>query len=646
MQQKLAKIVLVGSPNVGKSVLFNEFTGAYVAVSNYPGTTVDVSRGYSKFASKNFEVIDTPGLYSLLPITDEERVTRQLLFAEKPDVVIHVIDAKNIARMLSLTLQLIDAGLPVVLVLNMIDEAEQQGVYIKKANLAEKLGIPVVVTSAIHKYGLKELKNTIAQYEYRPANIFKFSRNIEKAVDRVNGMVTGNYGMSKRMAILLIMQKDKLIHDILLGERQYDDIIQELDNVDGIQAGSLEYTLAVERQAQVDEILIGTLRYGYHRRSTTANLLDKLTRIPVTGIPILIAVLYLGLYQFVGLFGAGYLVDMVDNQIFGRVINPLVERVVQAYIPWESVQSLIIGEYGIFSLGVRYAAVIILPIVGTFFLAFAILEDCGYLPRLAMLVDRVFKYFGLNGRAVIPVTLGLGCGSMAIMVTRTLETRRERLIATFLLALTIPCSAQLGVVLALLAHNPVLLVIWITYVIGIFFIAGWLTAKILPGTRSAFYMELPPLRLPVVSNVLMKAYTRMVWYFVEILPVFIITSGVLWLGDHFSLIRQLTIIMAPYMNLLGLPSEIAQVLLLGFFRRDYGAAGLYDLAAKGILNDQQLLVSAITLTLFVPCVAQFAVMIKERGLLLTLLMVALIAVVALLSGGLVNWLIILLSISL
>ncbi|WP_156784728.1 nucleoside recognition domain-containing protein, partial [Thermosinus carboxydivorans] len=255
------------------------------------------------------------------------------------------------------------------------------------------------------------------------------------------------------------------------------------------------------------------------------------------------------------------------------------------------------------------------------------------------LVDGFFRGFGLNGRAVIPMTLGLGCGTMAVIVTRTLETGRERLLATFLLALTIPCSAQLGVVLALLSHNGKAVILWLVYITVVFVLAGWLAAHLVPGRRSAFYMELPPLRLPVLSNVLTKAYTRMAWYFVEILPVFLSTSLALWIADRTGILQSLVGATKPWMILLGLPPQTTQMFLFGFFRRDYGAAGLYDMAAVGLLDANQLFVAAVTLTLFVPCVAQFAVMIKERGVMASLLMVMLIAAVALTSGLIANWLV-------
>ncbi|MFW5947961.1 MAG: nucleoside recognition domain-containing protein, partial [Gemmatimonadota bacterium] len=234
-------------------------------------------------------------------------------------------------------------------------------------------------------------------------------------------------------------------------------------------------------------------------------------------------------------------------------------------------------------------------------------------PRLALLVDRTFKKIGLSGRAVIPMVLGFACDTMATMVTRTLETNRERVLATLLLALAIPCSAQLGVILAILSGNGAALAVLIAVMTGVFLLVGWLGAKVLPGDRPTFHMELPPLRRPTVGNVLTKTTSRMQWYFLEVLPLFLLASVLLWAGDLTGVLEVVIAGMVPVVGGLGLPAETAEAFLFGFFRRDYGAAGLFDLNQDGLLSPRQLTVAAVTLTLFVPCVAQFLMMLKERG---------------------------------
>jgi ferrous iron transport protein B len=295
------------------------------------------------------------------------------------------------------------------------------------------------------------------------------------------------------------------------------------------------------------------------------------------------------------------------------MINPFFIRIFESYVPWQWVNELFVGEYGVLTLGMRYAFALILPIVAFFFLFFSIVEDTGYLPRLALLIDRVFKKIGLSGRAVIPMVLGFGCDTMATMVTRTLPTTRERIISTMLLALAVPCSAQLGVIIALLESNTAGTMIWAGVIALVFLFIGFLSARILPGSKPSFYMEVPPLRWPKFSNVIVKTYVRVKWYFKEIFPIFLYSSVIIWFGQKIGLFDYLVKLLYKPVKLIGLPVEAAKIFLFGFFRRDYGAAGLYDLNKAGVLNGIQLVVASIALTLFLPCIAQFLMNVKERG---------------------------------
>lgn len=363
--------------------------------------------------------------------------------------------------------------------------------------------------------------------------------------------------------------------------------------------------------------------------------LGRLLARPLTGVPVLALVLYFGLYKFVGGFGAGTLVDLIETGLFEAHINPFLERTVGS-VPWPWLAALLVGDYGVLTLGLSYAVAIILPIVGVFFLFFSVLEDSGYFPRLALLVDRGFKRIGLSGRAVIPMVLGFACDTMATMVTRTLETKRERVLATLLLALAIPCSAQLGVILAILAGAPAALAVWSIALFGIFLLVGVLAAKVIPGEAASFHMELPPLRWPRPGNVAMKTLTRMHWYFREVLPLFLLASVLLWAGDMTGVFPVVTGALTPLVHALGLPDDAASVFLFGFFRRDYGAAGLFDLSGQGVLNVRQLTVAAVTLTLFIPCVAQFLMMLRERGARTAIGMVAFVTPFAFGVGFLLN----------
>ncbi len=628
------KVALVGNPNVGKSVLFNALTGAYVTVSNYPGTSVEVARGSAAIEGKQFEIIDTPGMYALLPITEEERVAREILLNESPDVVIHVLDARNLERMLTMTLQLIEAGLPVLLVVNIMDEAERMGLGIDIRLLEEKLGIPVIAAATAKKRGLPEIRREIAAYEQKSRAVFGYSARLEKDIEEIAVLLKGDYILSRKALALLLLQRDEEVTGLVHrteGDR-YEQIATIVKEKSYMHRESFHLDLSMERKRIVKGLTAGVLTLPAERRATLGERLSRLAVKPVTGVPLLLIVLYFGLYKFVGDFGAGTLVDFLEKGIFEEHFNPWITGVVKGIVPWGVIQELFIGEYGVITLGIRYAVGIILPIVATFFLFFSILEDSGYFPRLALLVDRIFKYFGLTGRAVIPMVLGFGCDTMATMVTRTLETTRERIIATLLLALAIPCSAQLGVILALLSKAPGALLVWTICLLLIFVVIGFLAARVMPGETPMFYMELPPMRLPQLSNIFTKTYTRMQWYFMEILPLFILASVLLWLGKITNFFATLVDWMTPVMASVGLPRETAVAFIFGFFRRDYGAAGLYDLQTKGLLNPRQLTVAAVTLTLFIPCVAQFLIMKKERGLKVSLAIGLFVSLLAFASG--------------
>ncbi len=610
------RVALVGAPNVGKSTLFNRLTGAYVMVSNYPGTSVAVDRGRGHLGGGSVEVIDTPGMYSLLPTTEEERVARRMVLEGGADVLVQVADAKNLERALPLTLQLLETGRPLVLAANMMDEAESSGLRIDHGLLAERLGVEVVPLAAARGRGLRDLEAAICRAASSPAPVLpRYGNGVGVAIDRVRRRLSGVYPVEAAAYASLLVQGDAEVAE-LVAQSEPDGgeaAIRELETATAEFADTAIYRIAFERHRASEQALAGVVDDpGPSPLRLRQRLEAALTR-PLIGIPVLLLVLYVGLYQFVGVLGAGTVVDWLEESIFEQRLNPFFEQVFGVLVPWDWLRGLFVGDYGALTLGVRYAVAIILPIVGTFFLFFSVLEDTGYFPRLALLVDRVFKRIGLSGRAVIPMVLGFACGTMATMVTRTLETRRERVLSTMLLALAIPCSAQLGVIIAILAGNVAALAVLGLVLVGVFLLVGWLAARLLPGDAPSFHMELPPLRLPRPGNVLAKTMSRMQWYFLEVLPLFLLVSVILWIGDLTGLLRAALRGLTPVVGLLGLPAETAQPFLFGFFRRDYGAAGLFDLNQQGLLSPVELTVAAVTLTLFVPCVAMFLMMLKERG---------------------------------
>lgn len=443
--------------------------------------------------------------------------------------------------------------------------------------------------------------------------------------------------MSQRGLALLILQRDAGIWEAIKTSphrEEYDIAIIEAQVSLDVP---ISRAIALTRQQIAWNIEQEVLTESTPETSSLGEKLHQLTVNPITGFPLLLIILYFGIYKFVGEFGAGTLVDAIEG-FFETYINPRVDTLVATIIPWEILQDLLANDYGIITLGVRYAIAIVLPVVGTYFLMFSILEDSGYLPRLSLMLDQLFKVIGLSGRAVIPMVLGLGCDTMATIVTRTLETRRERMITIFLLALAVPCAAQWGVILGLLSMKPTALLIWGGFIISVFIIVGALTSRIIPGNPTEFYMEIPPLRIPKLQNILVKTYLRMKGYFWEIVPLFIWVSVFIWIGHLTGVFNWLVGLLEPITLALGLPLEVAPIFLYGFFRRDYGAAGLFDLTQTGILTGNQLVVTAIVLTLFLPCVAQFQVMVKEQGIKITLIMVAFIIPFAFMMGYGANFL--------
>ena len=438
--------------------------------------------------------------------------------------------------------------------------------------------------------------------------------SLEIALETIEGLLHDRYPLSPRAVGLLLLQEDQEIKDLV--KESQPTIINQIETiVSGVKAHythPIEYEIALRRRDEVESIINRVVKVKEKGQGISEKV-SALMMNPLSGFPLLFLILYFGLYKFVGVFGAGTVVGYIEETIYDGYLNPLLVKMFSSLIPWGILQDLFVGDYGILTLGLRYAVALILPIVTFFFIVFSVIEDTGYLPRLAMLIDRTFKKIGLSGRAVIPMVLGFGCATMATLVTRTLPTKRERLVATMLLALAVPCSAQLGVILALLGGHPKAMVIWAGIIMMVFLVIGFLTAQLLPGERPSFYIEIPPLRLPHLGNILTKTYVRVKWYFMEILPLFLLASVLIWLGKLTRLFDFLIFLFTKPVTMIGLPEGAAQVFLFGFFRRDYGAAGLYDLNKEGLLTGDQLLVACVALTLFLPCIAQFLMNLKERG---------------------------------
>jgi ferrous iron transport protein B len=736
----LKKIVLVGNPNVGKSVIFKLLTGSYVLVSNFPGTTVEVSRGRMRIGDSVYELIDTPGVNSLIPQSEDEWVAVEILLREKPDIIIQVADAKNLRRTLLVTSQLVEFGVPMVLVLNMIDEAEDRGIEIDSPALSQLFSIPVVEAVAIYGKGKKQILNAI-QNAREPHNPLLARHADRKEIQELRELQPPALLAAEWMADS--NQNFTRIIQYYLGTKSYTALKTLQENAGSTSHGSPAKSIAEMRNRLLDEavaafkkkrksrfseeigntktfwvslLFLGLILFAWNEigaflgaptpfgimRQAAENWLDPrlnpngygghllrslllgerseqgyafglvseaihlllliapvilplgvlisrsrafaydvgiLSRRALTGIPILAAVLLL-LYEFVGYTGAQTLVGLLEKVLFGQHLIPYL----QSLLPPGFISDFLVGRYGMLSMGLTYALGIVLPVVGTFFIAFGILEDSGYLPRLSILSDRLMRWMGLNGKAVLPMVLGFGCGTMATMSTRILSSRRERFIAILLLALGIPCSAQLGVMLGIAAGVSAKATLTVIAVVASqLLLVGFLASKVIRGKPSEFIFEIPPIRMPQMKNVGFKTLVRLQWYLKEAVPLFLIGTFFLFILDKIhlhgrSLLAWIQTGMEPVLTgLLYLPRETAGIFLLGFLRRDYGAAGFYDLARKGLLTGQQIVVSMIVITLFVPCLASFLMIIKEQGIKRALAITGFIVPFAICVGAAVSW---------
>ena len=636
-----AKIALVGNPNVGKSVIFNRLTGQYVYVSNYPGTTVALARGTAEVGGRRYEIVDTPGVNSLVPQSEDERVTRDILLAESPDIVLVVADAKNLRRTLLLLSQIVELGLPTVLDLNMADESRKRGIEVDLAALGELFGIPVIETVATEGHGIGDLVRALgrAAVPRHPSPRLQ-ALTAELAEDVAPGN-DGDRPPPMGLFAEWLWSRDEGVTGTLptlTGDERVRAIRSSLDRYQQKHHRPAAAAIVQERSQWIDSTVGNLRKLSGGEVSAFADRLGRWCREPLTGFPILIGAL-LFMYYFVGVFGAGTAVDFLEEIVFGAYLVPGVSWLIDRFLPIPFIHDLLVGPYGAISMGVTYSVAIVLPVVTTFFMAFGFLEDSGYLPRLSVLADRMFRFMGLNGKAVLPMVLGLGCVTMATLATRILSTRKERILATLLLALAVPCAAQLGVVLGMLA--------WVSFgallfLFGILLaqllVVGWIADKIVPGSRSDFMVELPPMRLPVWGNLARKTWSRVRWFLREAVPLFVLGTVVLFALDRLAILPFIVGAAEPVVvGLLGLPAKAGEAFVMGFLRRDYGAAGLFDLARQGLMDDTQIVVSLVTMTLFVPCVANFLVMIKEHDFRKAALMVGFIIPYAIAVGTGVNF---------
>ncbi len=593
-----ARVVLAGNPNVGKSVVFNGLTGTYAEVSNFPGTTVEVLRGSFGEA----DLIDTPGVYGVSAFNDEERVARDVIL--EADVIINVVDAVHLERDLFLTLHLLDMGKRMVVALNMADEARATGVSVDRDLLEDLLGVPVIETVAVRGEGIAELKaRALSDARVGHADP-ALEADLVLAASRVGSRGEG----------LLLLEGDAGVAEC-----------------HGTEPGEQRDEIYLRRRERVNDIVGHVVEHTTEGAGFAAKLSAAMMH-PATGLPLL-GLLLFGMYKVLGELLAGEVVDWLSGDVFEGRFVPVVEGLVgRVLAEGGALHTILAGEFGVLTMTPTYLLGVILPLVTGFYVLLALLEDSGYLPRIAALADRALTGIGLNGRAIIPLILGLGCVTMGTLTTRILGSRRERFIATALMAIAVPCSAQIAVIAALMAGvGPAYAAGYFAALLAIFVGVGTALNRLSPGVSTDLLIDLPSLRVPRVDNVLRKTFMKVYHFMKEVTLFFIVGAALISTLEVTGALEGIQALATPLtVGWLGLPAEAATAFVMGFVRRDFGAAGFFTMD----LTAAQLLVSMVTITLFVPCIASVMVIWKERGGRYVLGLFAASVGIAFVAGGL------------
>lgn len=570
----LKKIILVGNPNVGKSVLFGALTGVYVEVSNYPGTTVSVTKARVDYA----EIIDTPGTYSLGNFSEDERVTKEII--READVVVNIVSATSLERDLFLTAQLIDLKIPLVVVVNQLDEAHSGGIDINFIKLKEELDCKVFSTVATRKQGIAEL------VDYLRDGKFKISNKVTPCAKKIfEGRELPQKGRIEELLSIECSHLNTKECEILHNER-------------------INFINSTIRKSVIFNV----------PKKRFMNSIEHFLFNPVTGFVTTVFVLYL-LFEIVGVYISGNVVDYVYGGL-ERYFCPMLKHFCDNFIKTPLITEILVGEFGIFTMAFSIIIGVLIPLLAAFYIFMSILEDSGYLPRMSVFCDEMLKKIGLNGRAMIPLILGLGCTTMGTITTRILPSNKERMITVALLGISIPCAAQQGIIVVLLASIGGLKV-WFFYLLIIFSImaiVGTLLSKIAKGKTTDLFISLPPIRIPNFSNILKKTYSRMVSFLKEATGFFVLSSLVISILNYFGWLKLLERCLEPVVvNLLHLPAEFSNVFIMGLIRRDMASAGLFEMANAGNMSSLQIFIAAVVITLFVPCIAMLIMVFKERG---------------------------------
>jgi ferrous iron transport protein B len=628
------KAVLVGLPNSGKSSIFNNLTGRYTVVANYPCSTMGLERGRIVIDDCSYEVVDAPGVHSLLSSSEEDVLVREMIFAEKPDVLLMCMDANLFKQSLGLLAEVLELKIPMVVVLNAIDETSKKGIWIDSAALSAALGVPVIESIAIKSVGTNRLKAAMAKA--RTANVnLSYGDMLESASASITNLLPSETNYA-RMISLLVVSGDATIGKYLkkiAGPDLAAKIAETADaGVSGFNKKTPIRTIISKRSEWVDHVHGRVVKSQRAAAGDIAERIARACRSVVTGIPILMGIIALTYLLVVHVADA---MSSWMNNVLWLPVKLWLESVIT--IPLLS--EFLIGQYGVLSLGVVNALLTVLPILSVFFVAFNLIEDVGYIPNLSVLSRRFFSRLGISGAAIMPMVLGFGCKTMGTLTTKNLHSRREQYITTFLIAFAIPCAPQIALNMSMLGRIGIkAFIISFGVLTFVELAAGVILNLVLEKEEKTVFMQsLPPIRMPSILAVLKKTYYRMFWFLNEALPVFIYAAASLFVLSKTGMLDILKKILAPVVGgFMGLPPDMVDALILVMARREAAAGVILHLVDAGKLDFVQSIVAVTLSTMFVPCFAHLGVMIKHMGLKSALIMAGIITFVSILIAGAMN----------
>ena len=579
---------------------------------------------------------DTPGCGTLVAGSEDEMVARDLLLSSQVDSVLLVADAKNIRRSLSLALQVAELDLPMVFDLNMIDEAETMGVDVNDEVLEQMLGVPVTRTVAVEGMGVRSLAEVLLEPR-RPRRRVHFPAIVEDVLGVLEELLEGAPVSARGLAILLLAGDRGAERRIAetLGDRVLQSALEVVAWAGRTSAMPLDQLIADSFHAAADRVVSRAVATHPSGPDLLVRL-GGLAQRPFPGL-IIAGLVVLVAYYWVGAFGATFVADNIATYLFDGLLIPLCERLIEP-IPSAFVRDAIMDpDFGLLPTGLFLAVGIVLPVLFCFYLLQAVLEDSGYLPRLSVLFDRLFRWMGLNGQGLIPLVLGFSCVTMAVITTRMLPTRKERILLTLLLILAVPCAPLIAVMFVILGKLPWTASVVVFGVIGSqTLLAGYGAAKLIPGDLPDLILEIPRMRVPRPRVVLVKTWRR-TWHFMaEALPIFLLASFVVFAIDRAGGLAIVERIAHPFVaGVLGLPDEAVQVFIKTAIRREAGATELNLLREQ--FDNVQLVVTMLVMTFLVPCINSVIVIFKERGVKTSLAILAAAVAWALVVGAVVNW---------